>query len=514
VSSRPDTSAATARPGSADAGHSHLGLALVVIAAAQLMVVLDGTITNIALPSIQEDLDVSASGLAWVVTSYSLAFGGLLLLGGRAGDLYGRRRVFRIGITIFTAASLLGGFAPTVELLIAARVLQGLGGAIAAPTALSLIATTFPEGGPRNRAMGVYAAMAGIGGTIGLLLGGVLTDYLSWRWVLFVNVPIGVAVLAGTVVLAGAGREHGRLDVPGAVIGTAGLVSLVYAITRGGNDGWADHLTVSFFVAAAILLIAFVAIQTRSDHPMMPLRLLANRNRSGSYATMLLLGSGMFATFYFLTLYMQQVLGYSPVKTGLAYLPFSIGMSFAAGFSARLAGRVAPRGLAGPGLVIGAAGMFWFTQLEPGSSYLTALAPAMFVTAVGLGMTFVPMTLGAVAGTTHRDAGIASALLNAAQQIGGALGLAILSTIATTAANNRLPNADAAFFRGLATHDFDLVRRAQEALTHGYTTAFVAAALLLVGALVITLSAINARGQEPREGSEESKESSTITPGT
>ena len=496
-----DPEAVSSAKAEQDSGH-HLGIALLVLASAQLMVVLDGTITNIALPSIQKDLDVSPTGLAWVVTSYALAFGGLLLLGGRAGDLFGRRRMFWIGVTVFTVASLLGGFAPNIGLLVAARVVQGIGGAIVAPAALSLIATMFPEGRPRNRAMGVYAAMAGLGSTIGLLLGGVLTDYLSWRWVLFVNVPIGVVVLVGTRVLTGGERGHGRLDVPGAVTGTAGMVCLVYAITRGGGDGWADALTIASFVAAAILMAVFLAIQARIGHPMMPLRLFKDRNRAGSYTTMLLIGSGMFATFYFLTLYLQQVLGYSPVKTGIAYLPFSFGMGVSAGFGSRLAGRLAPRVIAGPGLIITTAGMFWFSQISPTSSYAGQLMPAMFVTSVGLGLSFLPMTLGAVSGVTDRDAGIASALLNTAQQIGGALGLAVLTTISTTAADDRLPGADRALFKGISTHDLGLVRRAADALTHGYATAFASTCVLFIVALVVTLTAINAKRQQQRPGND------------
>ncbi|MDH6590033.1 EmrB/QacA subfamily drug resistance transporter [Streptomyces sp. SAI-133] len=495
------TTAADQRPPSTEeepAGH-HFGLALFVIAAAQLMVVLDGTITNIALPSIQTDLGVSAPNLAWVVNSYALAFGGLLLLGGRAGDLFGRRRMFRIGIAVFTLASLLGGLAPNEQLLIGARVLQGIGAAIAAPTALSLIASNFPEGKPRNRAMGVYAAMSGLGSTIGLLLGGTLTDYLDWRWVFFVNIPIGLVVLLGTRLLAEGQRNHGRLDVPGAVAGTGGLISLVYAITRGGQDSWTDTLTLTFFGAAAVLLLLFVALQARTTHPMMPLRLFRDRNRAAAYATMLFLGAGMFATFYFLTLYMQQILGYSPVRTGFAYLPFSFGMGVAAGASSRLVARLAPRMIAGPGLLIGAVGMFWFSTLEPGSSYATHLMPAMFVTAVGLGMSFVPMTLGAVSGVRDQDSGIASALLNTAQQVGGALGLAVLSTISTTAANDKLPQAAETFYKAVGMKDFALARQAAEALTHGYTTAFTVAAVLFVAGLLITVIAMNAKKQQHTE---------------
>ncbi|MET8982424.1 MFS transporter [Streptomyces sp. NPDC004539] len=481
-------------------GTRHLGLALFVIAAAQLMVVLDATITNIALPAIQTDLDVSDANLAWIVNSYALAFGGLLLLGGRAGDLFGRRLMFQAGIAVFTLASLLGGLAPGEGLLIGARILQGVGAALAAPSALALITTTFPQGRSRNTAMGVYAAMGGVGATVGLLLGGTLTDLLDWRWVFFVNIPIGVAVLAGTRTLVEAERHPGRLDIPGAVTGTGGLIALVYGITRGGEHGWTDTVTLVCFTAAVALLTAFLLLQARTSDPMMPLRLLKDRSRSGSYATMLFIGAGMFATFYFLTLYMQLILGYSPVRTGFAYLPFSFGMAVAAGVSSKLVTHYAPRLIAGPGLLVAAVGMFWFATLEPGSSFTAHLMPAMFVTALGLGMSFVPMTLGAVAGVDHHDTGIASALLNTAQQIGGALGLAVLTTIATSAADDKLPHAAASLYRGLATQDAGLVSRAGEALTHGYTVAFAAAAVMFLAGLLITALAINAGRQHAADG--------------
>ncbi|MFJ9590957.1 MFS transporter [Streptomyces acidicola] len=471
-----------------------------VIAAAQLMVILDGTITNIALPSIQTDLDVSDANLAWIVNSYALAFGGLLLLGGRAGDLFGRRRMFQLGIVVFTLASLLGGLAPNEGLLIGARILQGVGAAVAAPSALSLVATTFPEGKPRNKAMGVYAAMTGIGATAGLLLGGILTDALDWRWVFFVNVPIGLAVLAGTKTLDEAERHRGRLDIPGTVTGTGGLIALVYGITRGGEHGWTDGLTLVSFGASVVLLTVFLFIQGRAAHPMMPLRLFKDRNRSGSYATILFIGAGMMATFYFLTLYMQLILGYSPVKTGFAYLPFSIGVGVAATVSSKLLTRLAPRLIAGPGLLMAAAGMFWFAQLTPDSSYTAHLMPAMFVTAVGLGVSFVPITLSGVSAVQGQDTRIASALLNTAQQIGGALGLAVLSTVSNSAANDKLPDAAASFYQGLAVKDFGLVARASDALTHGYSMAFAAAGALFVFGLVLTAIAVNTGKQQPSEG--------------
>jgi EmrB/QacA subfamily drug resistance transporter len=481
-------------------GGRHLGLALFVIAAAQLMVVLDATITNIALPAIQTDLGMSDANLAWVVNSYALAFGGLLLLGGKAGDLFGRRKMFQVGIAVFTLASLLGGLAPNEGLLIGARILQGVGAALAAPSALALITTTFPAGRSRNTAMGVYAAMGGVGATVGLLLGGALTDVLDWRWVFFVNIPIGLAVLAGTRTLVEAERHPGRLDVPGAITGTGGLIALVYGITRGGEHGWTGGLTLASFAAAAVLLVAFLFLQARTADPMMPLRLFKDRTRSGSYATMLFIGAGMFATFYFLTLYMQLILGYSPVRTGFAYLPFSFGMAMAAGISSKLVTHLAPRLIAGPGLLVAAVGMLWFATLEPDSSYTAHLMPAMFVTALGLGMSFVPMTLGAVSGVSHQDTGVASALLNTAQQIGGALGLAILSTISTSAADDKLPEAAGSLYRGLATKDFALVAKAGDAVTHGYTMAFVAAAAMFLAGLLVTGFAINAGRQQHTQG--------------
>ncbi|MFE5584818.1 MFS transporter [Kitasatospora sp. NPDC056531] len=497
LESRTGPAAAAADPG--PSAVSRPGIALLVLAAAQLMVALDGTIVNIALPSMQTSLGMSGDSLAWIVKSYALAFGGLMLLGGRAGDLFGRRRVFRTGIVVFALASLLGGVAPDSAVLIAARSLQGLGAAVAAPTALALITTTFAEGKERNRAMGVYGAMAGLGSTVGLLLGGVLTEYLSWRWVMFINIPIGLAVLFGTSVLREADRSSGRLDVPGAVTGTAGLLALVYAITRAGQDGWTDGPTLGCFAAAAVLLAVFLVIQTRGSHPLLPLRVLRNRNRAGAYATMFLVGAGMFATFYFLTLYMQLVLGYSAVRTGLAYLPFSIGVGATAAVASKLVARLPLRTLAVPGMAISAVGMYWFSTLTPDSSYVTHLMPAMFVTAVGLAATFVPMTLGALSGVDEGDSGSASALLNTGQQIGGALGLAVLTTIATTAANNRLPQADATYFRALKTHDFGLLARAVDAMTHGYGAGLAVGALVFVTAMLIAGFAVTTGPQAAGE---------------
>jgi EmrB/QacA subfamily drug resistance transporter len=322
--------------------HKHAGLALVLICAVQMMVILDGTIVNIALPSIQHQLHFSAPGLEWVITAYALTFGGLLLLGGRSGDLFGRRRMFTIGVIIFTAASLLGGFATDQLWLIAARVLQGVGGAIASPTALALIQNTYPEGPKRSRAMGVYAAMSGAGGSLGLLLGGILTDIASWRWVLFVNVPIGLTVaIVAPRVLGTTPTRHGRLDLPGAMSVTLGMASLVFGLSRAATAGWSDRYTVAALALAVILLVTFVVIESKSPHAVMPLHIFKDRNRAGSYVIMLCLAAAMFATFFFITQFVQNILGYSPLKAGFAFLPMTIGI----GGSANIISRVPPAGV-------------------------------------------------------------------------------------------------------------------------------------------------------------------------
>lgn len=489
-----------------DHGHSHLGLALVVIAMAQLMVVLDASIVNVALPHIQSALNFSQANLAWVINGYTLAFGGLLLLGGRAGDLFGRRRVFIAGILIFTVASLLGGFATSEAWLLSARVLQGAGAAIASPTALSLITTTFPEGGPRNRAMAVYAAMSGAGAAVGLVAGGLLTEYLSWRYVLFVNVPIGLAVaLAAPRVLAESESGDGTVDWTGAILGTLGITTIVYGITRAGDPshGFGDTWVIASFVAGALLLAAFIAQEMRHPHPIMPLRLFRDRNRSGSYVVMLIVGSVIFSMFYFLTLFVQYILGYSAVRSGLAFLPFTVGIVVGAGSASALTQKLPPRIIAGVGLVMAAVGLFLYSQLTPSASYASDLLPAMLITAVGLGLTFVPFTLAAVSGTGRDDAGIASALLNTMQQVGGSLGLAILATIASSATDSRMKNAFGSFLQAGAAlrkgaHAPDVlatVQRSASALTHGYTTSFLTGGFMLVAALLITLVTINAKKQ-------------------
>jgi EmrB/QacA subfamily drug resistance transporter len=457
------------------------------------MLVLDDTIANIALPSIQQDLGVSAAALPWIVTAYVLAFGALLLFGGRLGDLFGRRRVLRIGLVIFTLASLLGGLGVNGTMLITSRALQGIGAALIAPNVLALIATTFPVGKPRNSAMAVYAAMSAVGITVGVLLGGVLTGLLSWRWVFFINIPIGLAVLLGTRTLVEEQRNTGRLDTPGAITGTGAMLALAYGITRAGEHGWSDAVTVGAFVVAAVLMVVFISLQARRKQPMLPLGLLADRNRSGSYVTVVFIGGGLMATYYLLTLYMQQVLQFSPVMAGLASLPVGVGIVLSAGISSKLVERLAPRAVAAPGLVVAALGMYWLSTLTTDSSYVGHVLPALFVTYFGLGMGFIPMTLTAVHGVAEDQTGVASALLNTAQQIGAALGLAVLATVSTSAANGKLPEAARALQQGLVADDKAIVATATEALTYGYTTAFLAGAGLLLVAAVVAAATVNTR---------------------
>lgn len=466
-------------------GSSHLGFALVLISAAQLMVVLDGTIVNIALPHIQTDLGFTPSNLSWVVNAYTLAFGGLLLLGGRAGDLLGRRKIFMTGIAIFSLASFLGGIAQSETTLLAARVLQGVGAAIASPTALSLVTTTFPAGPARNRAFGVYAAMSGAGAAIGLLLGGVLTES-SWRWTFFVNVPIGLLVLVfARRVLAESAPETGGFDLPGAATATLGLVSLVYGLTHAASDGWTDGVTVACIVAGVVLIAAFLLIEYRSRHALMPFRVLASRTRAVSFVSMLIVGAGMFALFYFLGLFLQQVLGYSPVKSGLAFLPFSAGIVAAAQTASFLITRVDPRWISAPGAVLAAGGMLGLSRLQVDSGYLGGLLPYMLMIAFGLGLVFVPLTLTAVNGVAREDSGVGSAVLNTMQQVGGAIGLAVLSTVSATAAGDRAVE--------LARTGVPREQLALLTQTYGSTRAFLVGAIMVLVAGVIVAVGLDAR---------------------
>ncbi len=483
------------------AGSSRLGLALVVIASAQLMVVLDATIVNVALPHVQRALGFSGSGLEWVVNAYAVTFGGLLLLGGRAGDRLGRRRVFIAGLLLFSAASFLGGFATSQWWLLTARAVQGAGGAVIAPTALSLITTNFPEGESRNRAMGVYSAMAGGGGAAGLLLGGLLTTYVSWRWVLFVNVPIGLGVAAAAPrVLTESPRRPGRIDVAGAVTGTAGIALLVYGLSKAatGQDGvshWGDAPVLASLAASVVLIVSFVLIELRSSHPLLPMRVLADRNRSGAYLIMLCIGTAMFGMFFFLTLFIQTVLGYSAVQSGVAYLPFTAGIVTAAGLASRLVARVGARPLILTGAAAAAGGMFWFSRLTQQAGYPGQLLGPMLVTSFGLGLLFVPLSLVALHNVEEQHAGVAASLLNTGQQVGGAIGLAALGTIAWTTVADNVRNASAAIAAGHQP-PASPAQLASHALATGFARGFLAAAGIALVALLVALATIRVRRQD------------------
>jgi EmrB/QacA subfamily drug resistance transporter len=450
-----------------------------VIAGAQLMVLLDVTIVNIALPSIQKALHFTPTGLEWVVNAYTLVFGGLLLLGGRLGDLFGRRRMFVIGLLLFTFGSMAGGLASSAAWLIAARASQGVGGAIIAPTALSLIADTFPEGGLRNRAIGVYSAMAGAGGAIGLLLGGLITTYLSWRWVLFVNVPIGlVLAFAAPRLLKATSGRRGHLDFPGAVTVTAGMTLLVYGFNHAATNGWSDSLTRGALVGAAILLVTFVVIEARSAQPLMPLRIFAKRNRAGAYSLSLAIGVALFGIFFFLTQFTQNILGYSPLKAGLAFLPITAGIVVTATVVSRLVGRVGARLPVTIGPLFVAGGLFWLSRITDHTTYLSGVLGPMIMLGIGVALVFVPLSLIAVAGAKPRELGLAASLLNVGQQVGGSLGLALLGTVAATTTRQQLQNVR-------PTHE--LVDRA---IVAGYSSALELGVVIALAGFVVALLVI------------------------
>ncbi|MDF3907562.1 MULTISPECIES: MFS transporter [Paracoccus] len=479
-----------------DRPDQNLGLSLTVIATAQLMLVLDDSIANIALPVIQNELGISAANLPWVINAYILAFGGLLLFGGRLGDLFGRRRLLQIGMAVFTLASLLAGLAQDGASLIAFRGLQGLGAALTAPNALALIATTFPEGQPRSKAMAVYGGMSALGIVAGLLLGGVLTSTLGWRWVFFINIPIGLAVLAGSRILAEADLHRGRLDLAGAATSIAGMSALVYAITRGGEHGWTDEITLAAFAVAAVMLPLFLILQSRGKSPLLPLHLFNDRNRTGSYLATALLAFGPMGAFYLLTLYMQHIESYSPIAAGLAWLPFAIGLVLGAGISSKLVLRLAPRQVAVPGMLIAGGALFWLSRIGDAFDYAGHFMPGAFLLGFGFAMGIVSLTLTAVKGVAAQETGIASALLNASQQIGVAFGLAVLSTVSVTATASRMPDALAGLYRGRNAGDQGLVEAANDALVHGYGLGLAAASAALIAAAVIAAVLVNARRGE------------------
>jgi EmrB/QacA subfamily drug resistance transporter len=408
---------------------------LVLICFAQFMVILDATIVNVALPSIQKDLNLTEGNLQWIVNAYTLVFGGFLLLGGRAGDLLGRKRLFLIGLVIFTGASLIDGLANSEGMLIGARSLQGLGAALISPAALSIIATTFKEGSERAKALGVWAAIAIGGSAVGLVLGGVLTQYFSWPWIFFVNVPVGIATFALSSRLIPESRDEHverNYDIAGAITVTGGLMALVFAIVDAQQAGWGSAKTLGFFALAAAMLVSFVVIELRTKAPLVRLSIFRIRSLLTANIAMVLAMSGMFAMFFFNTLYIQRVLGFGPLKAGIAFLPFSAGIMVSAGLASQFAPRLGVRPVAAAGFILSTAGLILLTQLPVHGSYLTNVLPSILLSSLGMGAVFMPLTLIATTGLEDADQGLASGLFNTSQQIGGALGLAILSTLATS----------------------------------------------------------------------------------
>jgi EmrB/QacA subfamily drug resistance transporter len=449
-------------------------LALVVIAIAQLMVVLDATIVNIAMPSAQQALEISDANRQWIVTAYTLAFGGLMLLGGRIADYVGRKRVFLIGLIGFAGASALGGLANNAFTLFAARGLQGVFGALLAPAALALITVTFTTAADRAKAFGVFGAISGVGAAIGLVLGGFLTEYTTWRWCLLVNIPIALIAMALAVPIVRESKAEGntKYDVPGAVLATGGLLALVYGFTRAAEDGWSAGITLALFAIAAVLLVGFVVVEARSSHPLLPLRVVWHRNRGGSFLVSVVMGAGMLGMFLFMTYYFQGTLQYSPLESGIAYLPFSFALIITAVVASGLLPRVGPRGMMTLGGVMAAAAMIWLTQLEVDSSYWTFIMPAFVIMASGMALVFVPLGNTSLTGVDPHDAGVASAMLNTTQQVGGSLGVALLNTVFTTATASYISS------HGPASAALGAV--------HGYNVAFtVSAVLLAASALMI-----------------------------
>gem|GEM_PF-121105 len=411
---------------------------LLIIAGAQLMVVLDGTIVNVALPSMGAYFHKNQTDMTWALNAYSLAFGGLLLLGGRSGDILGRRRMFIIGLFLFTSGSFLAGIAVNFPMMLAGRVVQGLGGAISSPTALSLITNEFEEGRERTQAIAVYAAVSGAGAALGLMLGGVLTNYFSWRWVLFVNVPIGLALIVGAFLyLHQTERLQGRFDFVGALMSVAGMVSLVYGFIHVAHDGWGNTETFVVFTAAVVLLVGFGLYEAfGTSSPMMPMRIFENGSRLGTYLVMLVVGAAMFGMFYFITFFVQGVRDYSALKTGFAFLPIALVIGITSQVVAKLLPRFGPKILIVIGTSVLTVALLWLSTVDANSGYLSKLLPGMLVLAFAMGFLFVPLTTVAVSKIADTDAGLASALLNVGQQVGGAIGLSVLATVFATSAKN------------------------------------------------------------------------------
>ena len=480
----------------------HPGIALFVIATTQLMVVLDVTIVNIALPHIATALKFSTTNLSWVINAYALTFGGLLLLGGRIGDILGRRRTLIFGVLLFCFASLLGGLSTASWQLLAARALQGVGAAIASPTALALIATNFAEGPARNRAFGVFSAVAGAGGAIGLLAGGMLTSWLSWRWVLFVNVPIGIALaLLAPLYINDSERHPGHFDLPGALTGTGGMVALVYGFIRASDSGWTDVWTLGSFALSVVLLAVFVLIESRSPQPITPLRMFRNRNRSGSYGMMLCLAAALFGIFFFITLFVQDILGFSPLRAGVAFLPISLAIIIAAQVSARFQIRIGPKPFMVTGSLLVTGAVAWLTQINVNSSYVDGVLGPTILFGLGMGSIFVPILLTAVSGVAPEETGSASGLLNTMQQVGGSLGLSILVTVFGTASRNAGRQQTAQFLAQATPEQAAAFKRtgqlpaayANQVLAHGIASAFEMGLVFAVVAAVLAIFVIRPR---------------------
>jgi EmrB/QacA subfamily drug resistance transporter len=463
-------------------------LILAILGIAQLMVVLDATVVNIALPSAQEALGFSESARQWIVTAYSLTFGSLLLLGGRISDIFGRKWTFVGGLIGFAFASALGGAAPSFGVLVVARGVQGLFGAILAPAALSLLTVTFTDPKERGKAFGVFGAVAGSGAAVGLLLGGILTQYLSWRWCLYVNLVFAAVAVVGALMLLDNHRTEGdaHLDVPGTVLATGGLFCLVYGLSHAQTTSWTDGLTLAMFAAAIVLLVSFVFVELRVRHPLLPLSVVLDRNRGGSYIVVALAAIAIFAVFLFLTYYLQRNLGYSPVTSGLAFLPMVACIMFTSITSnVKLMPLVGPKPLVTGGCLLGAAGMFYLTGLGPNETYVGSILPALILSGLGFGLIFAPSIATATLGVSEDEAGIASAMVNTSQQVGGSIGVALLSTITATAISDQLA--------GLAGKPTPADVLAAE--VHGYTTAFYWAGAIFALAAICAFALLRAQAR-------------------
>jgi EmrB/QacA subfamily drug resistance transporter len=479
-------SAAAAQPHAGRTVRVNTSAVLAIVAVAQFMVVLDASIVNVALPTIKRDVGFSEQSLSWILNAYTLIFGGFLLLGGRAADRLGRRRLFMAGIGLFAAASLVCGVSQSEGELLVARGFQGLGGAMVSPAALSIILTTFAEGPERNRALSVWGAIAGAGGAVGLLLGGVLVQLLSWRWVFFVNVPIGAVVLAlapRIIPESRAAVAKSGYDVQGAVTITLGTIALVFTLIKADSWGWTSGRTIVGFVVAAVLIVAFLVIERRQEDPLVPLRIFSNRSLSAADATLLLVVAALFGMFFFLTLYLQQVLGFSALKTGVAYLPLSLTLIGSSAVASGFVDRFTPKPILVAGLLISTGGFVFLTTVSGHGDYASHVVPAMVILGIGMGMSFVPVTIAGTSGVAPEDSGVASGLLNTTQQVGGSLGLAILSSVATS-------RTTSALHTGLAL---------PAALTHGFKGAFIVAAVLCAAGAAFTTLLLPGRRREPAD---------------